>query len=65
VIDIGATEVAVPLFADEDTPYVWLREHVLGSMPAPIASLLFAVAELLLVWAAMYALYRRSWFLKI
>jgi predicted acyltransferase len=65
VIDIGATEVAVPLFADEDTPYVWLREHVLGSMPAPSASLLFAVAELLLVWAAMYALYRRSWFLKI
>jgi predicted acyltransferase len=65
LIDIGATEVAVPLFADEDTPYVWLREHVFGSMQAPDASLLFAVAELGLVSAVMYALYRRSWFLKI
>jgi predicted acyltransferase len=65
LIDISATEVAVPLFAGEDTPYVWLREHVLGSIPAPGASLLFALAELLLVSAAMYALYRRSWFLKI
>lgn len=65
VIDISATEVAVPLFADEDTPYVWLRENVLASIPAPGASLLFALAELLLVCAAMYALYRRSWFLKI
>jgi predicted acyltransferase len=65
VIDISATEVAVPLFADEDTPYVWLREHVLGSIPAPGASLVFALAELLLVCAVMYALYRRSWFLKI
>ncbi|HET6338119.1 MAG TPA: heparan-alpha-glucosaminide N-acetyltransferase domain-containing protein [Polyangiales bacterium] len=65
LIDIGATEVAVPLFADENTPYVWLREHVLNAIPAPDASLLFAVAELLLVWAVMYALYRRSWFLKI
>jgi predicted acyltransferase len=65
LIDIGATEVAVPLFADENTPYVWLREHVLGSMPAPDASLLFALAELLLVTVVMYVLYRRSWFLKI
>jgi len=34
-------------------------------MPAPDASLLFALAELLLVTVVMYVLYRRSWFLKI
>lgn len=65
VIDIGATEVAVPIFADENTPYVWLREHVLGAVPAADASLLFAVGEIALVTAVMYAMYRRSWFLKV
>ncbi|HKU43113.1 MAG TPA: heparan-alpha-glucosaminide N-acetyltransferase domain-containing protein [Polyangiales bacterium] len=64
-IDIGATEVSVPLFEDEDTPYVWLRNHVLHVIPAADASLAFAVAEILLVSLAMYALYRRSWFLRI
>lgn len=65
LIDIGATEVAVPLFADENTPYVWLRGHVFDSLQAPDASLLFAVAEIALVTAVMYGLYRRSWFLKV
>jgi predicted acyltransferase len=64
-IDIGATEVSVPLFADEDTPYMWLRMHVLDAIPAPDASLLFALAEILLVSIVMYAFYRRSWFLRI
>lgn len=64
-IDIGASEVSVPLFADEDTPYVWLRTHVLDAIPAPDASLLFALAEILFVSAVMYAFYRRSWFLRI
>lgn len=64
LIDIGATEVAVPL-GDEHTAYVWLRENILDSLQAPDASLVFALAELLLVWAIMGALYRRSWFLKV
>jgi predicted acyltransferase len=64
-IDIGATEISVPLFADEDTPYVWLRNHVLDAIPAPDASLLFALAEILIVSIVMYAFYRRSWFLRI
>jgi predicted acyltransferase len=64
-IDIGATEFSLPLFADEDTPYVWLRTHVLDAIPAPDASLLFALAEILLVSIVMYGFYRRSWFLRI
>lgn len=65
VIDISATEVSVPLFADEHTPYVWIREHILDSLASGHASLLFALAELCFVSAAMYVFYRRSWFLKV
>jgi predicted acyltransferase len=65
VIDISATELSVELFDDEHTPYMWIREHVLESLSGPHASLLFALAELCFVTAAMYVLYRRSWFLKV
>jgi predicted acyltransferase len=65
LIDISATEVSVELFDDEHTPYMWIREHVLDSLSGPHASLLFALAELCFVSAAMYVLYRRSWFLKV
>jgi len=65
LVDMLATELPLAMLADEQTPYVWLRGHVLQAWNAPNASLVFAVAEVLLIWLVMYLLYRRAWFFKI
>jgi predicted acyltransferase len=65
MVDMLATELPLAMLADEETPYVWLRAHVLQAWNAPAASLLFALGEVLLIWLVMYLLYRRAWFFKI
>jgi predicted acyltransferase len=64
-VDTMVTEVALPALPEEATPYVWLRAHPLAEVSPELASLLFALAEILVVWLAMYWMYRRSWFLKV
>lgn len=65
LLDMVATELPLAMLADEQTPYVWLRGHVLQAWNAANASLVFALVEVLLIWLIMYLLYRRSWFIKI
>jgi predicted acyltransferase len=65
LVDTLVTEVTLPALPDEATPYVWLRAYPLAEVSPPLASLLFALAEILLVWLVVYLMYRRSWFLKV
>lgn len=44
----------------------WIYEHLFAPLASPInASLLYAVAYVLLMFAIAYGMYRRKWFLKV
>ena len=46
--------------------YAWIYQHVFAPLAAPKnASLMFAIAALLLLYAALELLYRRRWFLRV
>jgi predicted acyltransferase len=46
--------------------HVWLYQHLFAWMASPInASLLYAIAYVLLMYGIAYAMYRRGWFLKV
>jgi len=44
----------------------WIFTHVFAPLASPInASLLFALAYVLLMYAIAYVMYRRGWFLRV
>jgi predicted acyltransferase len=50
----------------EDSLRTWIYEHMFAPLASPVnASLLYAVAYVLLMFAIAYGMYRRKWFLKV
>ena len=46
--------------------YAWIYQHLFASLASPKnASLLFAIAALLVLYGVLELLYRRRWFLRV
>ena len=46
--------------------YAWIYQHLFAPLASPKnASLLFAIAALLVLYAILEVLYRRRWFLRV